>query len=176
VRRRTADDVVGFAAQSLPNSSEKSAAVIEASSAPPSLGLRVAPEGLPDPSIAPPVVAESSDPFAAVRILHLLAQIERGQPVRLSNVVDRLNATYLDWLFTLPVVVDAALQLQSNWTADYRSTAGIVVEDGDRGPTIQIEDTPRVDPWIVRQVRREAATCRERLLAFSRQDREAGDG
>jgi hypothetical protein len=141
-----------------------------------SLQLRAAPAGLPGPDIVPPVVAEQDDPFAALRVLHLLARIPRGRAVRLGDVVDRLNATYLDWLFTLPVVAGTALQLQSNWMADYRSTSGVVVEDGLHGPVITIEDSPRVDPWIVRQVEREAAACRAQLLAFSRQDRQASGG
>jgi hypothetical protein len=126
--------------------------------------------------VAPPVVAASGDPFAAVRILQLLARIERGRPALLSDVVDRLNAMYLDWRFSVPVVSDVALQLQANWLADYRTTSGIVVEEGELGPSITIEDSPRVDPWIVRQVARELATCREQLVAFSRQDRESRDG
>ena len=140
------------------------------------LQLRAAPAGLPDDSIAPPVVAESGDPFSALRVLHLLARIPRGRAVRLADIVDRLNATHLDWLFTVPVVADVALQLHANWMADYRSSSGVVVEDGEQGPTIALEDSPRVDPWIVRQAERAAAACRERLLAFSRQDRVSGDG
>jgi len=155
---------------------ETSQAVSQTAAAPVSLELRAAPAGLPDPDTAPPVVAELGDPFAALRVLHLLARIARGRAVRLADVVDRLNATYLDWLFTLPVVAGTALQLQANWMADYRSTAGVVVEDGIQGPTITIEDSPRVDPWIVRQVEREAAACRAHLLAFSRQDRQASGG
>jgi hypothetical protein len=92
-------------------------------------------------------------------------------PVRLSDVVDRLNATYLDWLFSVPVVADVVLQLQSNWMTDYRNGSGIVIEDGPFGPTIAIEDSSRVDPWIVRQAVREAAACTERLAEFSRRDR-----
>jgi len=147
--------------------------VTQTSPATASISLRPAPAGLPDPNIAPPVLAESGDPFATVRILHLLARIERGHPVRLVDLVDRLNAVHLDWLFSLQVVIDAALQLQANWMADYRSSAGIVVEDGPHGPTVAVEDSARVDPWIVRQAEREAAVCRERLLAFSRLDRDA---
>jgi hypothetical protein len=126
--------------------------------------------------LQPPVVAVSGDPFAAARILHLLARIERGRPALLSDVVDRLNATHLDWRFSIPVVADVALQLQANWVADYRSASGIVIEDGDRGPAITIEDSSRVDPWVVRQVARQVAACQELLLAFSRQDRELADG
>ena len=87
--------------------------------------LRPAPAGLPDP-----VIAEAGDPFTAVRVIDLLARLERGTPVRLADVVDRLNATYLDWLFSVPVVADVALQLQSNWMADYRNGSGIAVDDG----------------------------------------------
>ena len=136
--------------------------------------LRPAPAGLPDPVIAPPVIAEAGDPFTTVRVIDLLARLERGTPVRLADVVDRLNATYLDWLFSVPVVADVALQLQSNWMADYRNASGIVVDDGALGPTIAIEDSSRVDPWIVRQARREAASCTERLAEFSRRDRPSG--
>jgi hypothetical protein len=60
--------------------------------------------------------------------------------------------------------------------ADYRNASGIVVDDGLYGPTIEIEDSSRVDPWIVRQAEREAAACRERLASFSRRDRVTGDG
>jgi hypothetical protein len=143
----------------------------------PGLGpLRSAPAGLPEPTLAPPVVAESGDPFAALRVIDLLARIERGRPVRIADVVDRLNATHLDWIFAPSVIADVAVALQANWMADYRNSSGIVLEDGPYGPTIEIEDSSRVDPWIVRQAEREVAACRERLAAFSRLDRAAGEG
>ncbi len=133
--------------------------------------LRPPPAGLPDPSFTPPTVAEARDPFAAVRIIDLLARVERGRAIRLADLADRLNATYLDWLFPVPVVTDVALQLQANWMADYRNSSGIVLEDGTHGPTLTIEDSSRVDPWIVRQAQREAASCTQRLADFSRRDR-----
>jgi hypothetical protein len=138
--------------------------------------LRPPPAGLPDPNLRPPVIAESGDPFTAVRILDLLARIDRGRPIRLSDIVDRLNATYLDWLFTPRVVADVTLQLQANWMADYRNSSGIVIEDGTLGPTLQIEDSSRVDPWLVRQAERQVAACRELLAEFSRRDRPSGEG
>ena len=64
------------------------------------------PAGLPDPRTSPRR-RRSGDPFTALRVIHLLARLERGRPVRLDDVVDRLNATHLDWLFTRPVVADA---------------------------------------------------------------------
>lgn len=143
----------------------------------PGLGpLRSSPAGLPEALPAPPVVAESGDPFSTVRVIGLLARLERGRPIRIADVADRLNATHLDWIFPASVVADVALALQANWFADYRNQSGIVVEDGPYGATVEIEDSSRVDPWIVRQAERELAVCRERLAAFSRLDRATGEG
>lgn len=133
--------------------------------------LRPAPAGMPDPAITPPTIAEARDPFTTVRVVDLIARLERGRAVRLSDLADRLNASYLDWLFPVPVIADVALQLQANWMADYRNSSGIAVEDGPSGPTLTIEDSTRVDPWIVRQAQRAAAECTERLAEFSRRDR-----
>ena len=143
----------------------------------PGLGsLRPAPAGFPAADVRPPVFAESDDPFTTLRVLDLLARLERGRPIRIADVVDRLNATHLDWLFPPAVVADVAIRLQSNWLADYRNSSGIVLDDGIYGATIEIEDSSRVDPWIVRQAERQAAACRERLAAFSRLDRPSGEG
>jgi hypothetical protein len=131
---------------------------------------------MPDDLPAPPVIAESGDPFTALRVVDLVARLERGRPISLAAIVDRLNATYLDWLFEARVVADALVQLQSNWLADYRNASGIVLEEGPSGATLTIEDSTRVDPWIARQAARLAAECREALAAFSRRDRRAGDG
>ena len=133
--------------------------------------LRPAPAGMPDPAITPPTVGEARDPFTTVRVVDLLARLERGRPIRLADIADRLNASYLDWLFPVSVVADVALQLQANWMADYRNSSGIVLEDGSSGALLTIEDSSRVDPWIVRQAQRVADDCTERLLEFSRRDR-----
>ena len=133
--------------------------------------LRQAPAGLPDSAIDPPNIGETGDPFTALRVIDLVARLERGRPVRLADIADRLNASYLDWLFPVPVITAVALQLQVNWMADYRNSSGIVVEDSASGPTLTIEDSSRVDPWIVRQAQRAAAECTERLAEFSRRDR-----
>ena len=130
--------------------------------------LRDVPD-LPDPDISPPVVAESGDPFAAIRIVHLLARMPRGEPVRVRDVVDALNARWLDWSFDRKVVADAIVQLQANWMSDYRTLEGIRLEQDRYGDTITIEDSPRVDPWMVLQVRALANTCAERLREFTRE-------
>ncbi len=137
---------------------------------------RPAPAGLPDPRIQPPTIAESGDPFAVVRVVDLVARLDRGVPIRLDDVVDRLNAAWTDWLFSRAVVVDALVALQANWMADYRNASGIVLDDGQAGPTVTIEDSSRVDPWIVRQAQRAAAECRQALDEFARRDRVATGG
>lgn len=139
-------------------------------------GLRSAPAGLPEPVHRPPTIAESNDPFSASRVIDLVARLERGRPVRIAEFVDRLNARHLDWLFGPTVVLDALLQLQVNWMADYRNSGGIVIEDGPFGATVAIEDSSRVDPWIIRQAQRIDAECRALLVEFSRRDHGTGDG
>ncbi len=138
--------------------------------------LRSAPPGMPEPTIAPPVIAESADPFAALRIADLVARLPRGRAIPLGEIVDRLNATYLDWLFEPRVVADALVQLQSNWLADYRNASGIVIDEGPSGVILTIEDSSRVDPWIARQAQRLASACREALLEFSRREHRSGGG
>jgi hypothetical protein len=150
--------------------------VTEVRTVAPGLGpLRPAPAGLPDPNIQPPTIAESGDPFTALRVIDLLARLDRGTPARLIDIADHLNATYTDWIFPTETVATVVLQLQANWMADYRNSSGIVIDDGAYGASVTIEDSSRVDPWIVRQAQREAAACRERLAEFSRRDRVHGD-
>jgi hypothetical protein len=133
------------------------------------LPLRDVP-ALPDPDVRPPTVAEAGDPFAAVRVAHLVARIPRGEPVRLRDVVDRLNADYLDWSFSRSVVAAVVVQLQSNWTADFRTQQGFELSDGTAGDELTIEDSARVEPWLVRQVERLADESQERLRAFARDE------
>ena len=127
-------------------------------------------EGLPDPNIQPPTVAEPDDPFAHLRVVHLLARIPRGTPVRVRDVVDHLPADYLDWSFSRNVVVAAVVQLQANWLTDYRNADGIVLSEAVAGPELTIEDSSRVDPWIIRQAERLAGACGERLAVFAVED------
>lgn len=129
--------------------------------------------GLPEPDLRPPIVAESGDPFAELRVVHLLARVPRGEPVRVRDIVDRLNHEHLDWSFSRPVVVNAVVQLQANWQADYRNLDGIELRDGPAGPELRLEDSSRVDPWIVRQAERLRATCQERLRQFAVEEGDA---
>ena len=122
-----------------------------------------------------PVVAESGDPFATVRVIELLARIPRGRAVGLRSIVARLNSVHLDWLFDERVVSDVLVQLQANWMADYRNTSGIVLDEDGGHKTVMIEDTTRVDPWMVRQAQRLSAACHEALREFSLRDRPTGE-
>ena len=126
--------------------------------------------GLPDPTIQPPVVAEVGDPFADLRVVHLLARLPRGTAVRIRDIVDRLEGDYLDWSFSREVVVAAIVQLQANWLTDYRNSDGIVLVEGPAGAELTIEDSSRVDPWIVRQAQRLARDCGERLREFAAEE------
>jgi hypothetical protein len=126
--------------------------------------------GLPTDDLSPPVVAEAGDPFAELRIVHLLARLPRGEAIRVRDVVERLNRDHLDWAFSRPVVVAAIVQLQANWRADYRDHDGITLEPGPAGEEVSIEEGPRVDPWIVRQVERRRGECLERLATFARDE------
>ncbi|HEU4673492.1 MAG TPA: hypothetical protein VFS32_11385 [Candidatus Limnocylindrales bacterium] len=141
----------------------------------PSPELRPAPPGLPSADLDPPVVAESGDPFAALRVIDLVARLPRDRAIRLDELVDRLNARHLGWLFDRSVVSAVLVQLQSNWIADYRNRDGIEIEDGPSGPTVRIEDSTRVDPWIVGQAARARRACEAALVEFSRRDRATGE-
>ena len=144
--------------------------VVPPTATPGSIVLRDAPAGLPDADLQPPVTAAAGDPFTTARVLRLVACLERARPARIDDIAAALNARHLDWAFSQAVVADVLVQLQSNWMADYRNGSGIVVEDGPYGSTLTIEDSTRVDPWIVRQVEREVAACRDALSDFSRRD------
>ena len=123
--------------------------------------------GLPDPEVRPPTIAEPGDPFAELRVVHLVARLPRGTAVRVRDIVDHLNARYLDWSFSRNVVVVALVQLQANWLADFRSASGIDLQDGPAGAELVLEDSPRTGPWLVSQAQRLAAACTERLRAFA---------
>jgi hypothetical protein len=147
------------------------------SAASPGLGqLRSTPAGLPAELPTPPQVALSGDPFTRLRVVHLVARLPRGVPLRIADIADRLNATHLDWQFSQRVVADAVIGLATDWLADYRNVNGILIDDGPYGATVTIEDTPRVDPWLVGRSELLLAECHAVLAEFARRDRVTGDG
>ena len=129
------------------------------------LTLRELP-GLPDPNVQPPTVADAGDPFTDLRVVHVLARLPRGVPVRVRDIVDRLNAEHVDWSFSRPVVLATIVQLQANWMSDYRNTSGIELTEGPAGTEVTIESSSRVDPWMIQQAVRLAGACTGRLRAF----------
>ena len=133
------------------------------------LQLREVP-GLPDPDLRPPIVADSGDPFASLRVAHTVARLPRGVPVRLRDVVDSLNSEYLDWSFSRPVVAAVVVQLQANWIADFRTQQGFDLADGPAGEELIVEDSVRVEPWLIRQAERYADECGRRLSAFAKDE------
>jgi hypothetical protein len=142
-------------------------------------GLSVAQAGaleLPDPNLHPPTVAESGDPFSALRVVHLLARLPRGERVPLGEITARLNAEFLDWAFSPRVVADTIAQLQANWIADYRTVEGIHLEDDPSGAWLEIEDSARTGPWLVDQAHRLAVECRAYLREFARGEGRATEG
>jgi hypothetical protein len=131
---------------------------------------------LPDPNLHPPTVAESGDPFSALRVVHLLARLPRGERLPIGDVTARLNAEFLDWVFSPRVVADTIAQVQANWIADYRGVEGIRLEDDPSGAWLEIEDSARSGPWLVEQAQRLAAECRTQLREFARGEGRATEG
>ena len=115
-------------------------------------------------------MAIAGDPFAELRVVHLLARVPRGSPVRLRDIVERLEVEHIDWSFSRAVVLAAAVQLQANWRADLRSNDGIILQDGSAGPEVILEDTGRMDAWLVRQVERRREACQDALRRFALAD------
>jgi hypothetical protein len=132
--------------------------------------------GLPDPNLHSPTIATAGDPFSALRVVHLLARSPRGEMLRLADLAARLNAEYSDWSFSRRVVADVIAQLRANWIADYRTVDGLRIEDGPRGPTLEIEDSARAGPWLIEQAWRFASLCEEALDEFARGEGRATEG
>ena len=107
--------------------------------APGLLELRDPPPGLPDPNScrrrSPNPVTRSQQPGSS----RCSPESSAAGRVRIADIVDRLNATYLDWIFSAAVVADVVLQLQVNWMADYRNSSGIV----DRGWRVRSDGRDR---------------------------------
>jgi hypothetical protein len=131
---------------------------------------------LPDPNLHPPTVAESGDPFSALRVVHLMARLPRGERIALGEITARLNAEFLDWAFSPRVVADTIAQVRSNWIADYRTVEGIRLDQDASGAWLEIEDSARSGPWLVDQAQRLATECRVQLREFARGEGRATEG
>lgn len=125
------------------------------------------PEGLPDPNLAPPQIARSGDPFAALRVVHFLARLRRNATLQLRDVLTALNATYIDWSFSEKVLLAELVQLQSNWAISFHGDDRIVLDRNERGHTLLIVDSSKMGAFLVSEARRLAEACDEELRRFA---------
>ncbi len=133
--------------------------------------LGPAPEGMPDPQVAPPQLARSGDPFAALRVVHFVSRLRRNETLQLRDVVTALNAEFLDWYFTEKVVLAELVQLQANWAISFHGDDRIVLDRNDRGHTLLIIDSTKMSSFLVNEARRLAEACDDELRRFT-----LGDG
>jgi hypothetical protein len=138
---------------------------------PPAPLVGEAPEGMPDPGLAPPQIARSGDPFAALRLVHFLSRVRRNETVQLRDVVNALNAAYLDWYFSEKVVLAEIVQLQANWSISFHGDDRIVLDRNERGHTLLITDSTKMSSFLVNEARRLAEACHDELRRFT-----LGDG
>jgi len=128
-------------------------------------------EEMPDPQVAPPQLARSGDPFAALRIVHFVARLRRNETLQLRDVVTALNAEYLDWYFGEKVVLAELVQLQANWSISFHGDDRIVLDRNERGYTLLIVDSTKMSSFFVNEANRLAQACADDLRRFT-----LGDG
>jgi len=138
---------------------------------PTALRLGDAPEGIPDPELAPPQIARSGDAFARLRIVHFLSRLPRNTTMQLRDAVAVLNAQFLDWYFSEKVVLAELVQLQANWSISFHGDDRIVLDRNDRGHTLLIVDSTRMTAFLVAEAKRAADEANEELRRFT-----LGDG
>jgi hypothetical protein len=126
---------------------------------------------MPDPGLAPPQIARSGDPFAALRIVHFVSRLRRNETLQLRDVVAALNAEYLDWSFSEKVVVAEVVQLQANWGISFHGDDRIVLDRNERGHTLLVTDSTKMSSFLVNEARRLVDVCNEELRRFT-----LGDG
>ena len=129
------------------------------------------PAGMPDPNLVPPQIARAGDPFARLRIVHFLSRLQRNATLQLRDVVAAMNAAYLDWSFREKVVLAELVQLQANWGISFHGEDRIVLDRNERGATLLIVDSTRMNAFLVAEARRAADACEEELRRFT-----LGDG
>ena len=130
-----------------------------------------APDGMPDPQLAPPQLARSGDPFAALRIVHFVSRLRRNETLQVRDVVAALNAEFLDWYFSEKVVLAELVQLQANWAISFHGDDRIVLDRNERGHTLLIIDSTKMSSFLVAEGRRLAEKCADELRQFT-----LGDG
>jgi hypothetical protein len=127
-----------------------------------------APDGMPDPTLAPPQIARAGDPFAALRVVHFVSRLRRNETLQVRDVVTALNAEFLDWYFAEKVVL---AELQANWGISFHGDDRIVLDRNERGHTLLMVDSTKMSSFLVNEARRLAEKCAEELRRFT-----LGDG
>ncbi len=130
-----------------------------------------APDGMPDPELAPPQIARGGDPFARLRLVHFLSRLRRNTTHQLRDVVAALNAAFLDWSFSEKVVLAEVVQLQANWAISFHGDDRIVLDRNERGHTLLVVDSSKMNAFLVAEGRRAAENAEEELRRFT-----LGDG
>ena len=133
--------------------------------------LDPAPPGLPEADLSPPQIARVGDPFAGLRLVNFLARLKRNTTHQLRDVIASLNAAYLDWYFPEKVVLAELVQLQANWSLSFHGEDRIVLDRNERGHTLLIVDSTRMNAFLVAEARRAADEADEELRRFT-----LGDG
>ncbi|MCV0404156.1 MAG: hypothetical protein K5924_10725 [Chloroflexi bacterium] len=126
---------------------------------------------MPDPTVAPPQLARSGDPFAALRVVHFVSRLRRNETLQVRDVTAALNAEYLDWYFSEKVLLAELVQLQANWSISFHGEDRIVLDRNERGHTLLIVDSTKMSSFLVNEARRLADACDEELRRFT-----LGDG
>jgi hypothetical protein len=130
-----------------------------------------APDGMPDPHLAPPQIARSGDPFAALRIVHFVSRLRRNETLQVRDVAAALNAEFLDWYFSEKVLLAELVQLQANWGISFHGDDRIVLDRNARGHTLLVIDSTKMSAFLVNEATRLAQSCDDELRRFT-----LGDG
>ena len=129
--------------------------------------LGPAPDGMPDPQLAPPQIARAGDPFAQLRMVHFLSRLRRNTTHQVHDVVVALNAAFLDWSFAEKVLLAELVQLQSNWAISYHGEDRIVLDRNERGHTVLIVYSSKMGSFFLSEARRLLAACEDELREFA---------
>ena len=129
------------------------------------------PAGMPAPDLVPPQIARKGDPFAQLRVVHFVSRLPRNVTLQLRDVVAALNAAFLDWYFSEPVVLAELVQLQANWAISYHGDDRIALDRNERGHTLLIVDSTKMTPFLIAEANRAVEACRDEQRRFT-----LGDG
>ncbi len=130
-----------------------------------------APPDMPEPTLVPPQIARTGDPFARLRFIHFLSRLRRNTTHQVRDVTAALNAAFLDWSFSEKVVLAELVQLQANWAISYHGEDRIVLDRNERGHTLLIVDSTKMTSFLVAEGRRANEAAEEELRRFT-----LGDG